>query len=286
MSLGNKSDLVLLFKNLAINLKPYAANQLVKLNFKSNIDRLIISGETTNISQNFDKLIRKIIAFTPENFQVSMVLNVLVASRQYVRVEIENTGADLSRVREIISSISYNCNVAKTKTGTMFFIDIPIEKTTANNNIVKDVNNLGYTPYYIEINKRLNTYFKAIESFELAATKKSKKEGAFLKNANKVINTRISDNNFNVDALAKAMALSRSQLFRKIKSLTQMSPNQYLLFYRLQVAKQFLKTNNRELNISEVGYQVGFISKSHFSRAFRKQFGVTPLKYKKMYMQH
>lgn len=281
MSLEPTSNLVLLFKNLILNLRPYSQEQGVKLTFHSKIKTLSTTHNSKNLLDSFTKLIKKIIAFTPESGRINISLNIITTQKQCASIKIENTGADLSRIREIPSITRYTCNVSKTTKGTAFIIAIPIEKAKVNIGFSKNGNNLGYTPYYIEINKRLNSHFKEIKSFELAANKKSENEGNFLKNVNKVIHSRMSDNYFKVNTLAKAMALSRSQLFRKIKSLTQMSPNQYLLFYRLQIAKHILETNGNDFNIGEVAYQVGFISKSHFSRAFNKQFGLSPSHYKK-----
>ena len=90
----------------------------------------------------------------------------------------------------------------------------------------------------------------------------------------------MSDTNFKVDTLSNAMALSRTQLFRKIKSLTQMSPQQYLRFVRLETAKKLLQSKDKDLNVSEVCYAVGFASKSHFTRSFQKEFGFNPSEYK------
>jgi len=111
---------------------------------------------------------------------------------------------------------------------------------------------------------------------EKAAALKSFKEGVFLKKVNAVLQSYLSDPDFKVDTLADAMALSRTQLFRKIKALTQMSPQQYLRFVRLEKAKKLLQSTDKDLNVSEVCYEVGFASKSHFTRSFQKEFGFNP----------
>ena len=108
------------------------------------------------------------------------------------------------------------------------------------------------------------------------AQEKSDSEGAFLKKANKIIKLNLENHGFKVDEFARRMALSRTQLFRKIKSLTKMSPGAYILFFRLQEAKELLQSNENDLNVTEVSYKVGFISRSHFTRSFQKQFGFNP----------
>ena len=70
------------------------------------------------------------------------------------------------------------------------------------------------------------------------------------------------------------MGMSRSSLFSKVKSLTGQSPQEFLINYRLNKAKDLLKT--RKYNISEVGYLVGFSTLNGFSRAFKNKFGVPP----------
>lgn len=135
---------------------------------------------------------------------------------------------------------------------------------------------IQFPPYYKEIGKRLISYFDDVEYLEKYAHEKSDSEGAFLKKANKIIKNNLENHNFKVDEFANKMALSRTQLFRRIKSLTKMSPSRYLLFYRLQIAKKLLQSNEVDLNVTEVSYRVGFISRSHFTRSFQKQFGFNP----------
>ncbi|MCB0586553.1 MAG: helix-turn-helix transcriptional regulator, partial [Phaeodactylibacter sp.] len=89
-----------------------------------------------------------------------------------------------------------------------------------------------------------------------------------------IISANLSREGFDIDALSKALALSRSQLYRKLKELIRLSPSQYIRFTRLQKAKELLETT--EMTIGEVAFQAGFVDKSHFSRVFKKQFGFNP----------
>lgn len=79
---------------------------------------------------------------------------------------------------------------------------------------------------------------------------------------------------FDPDCLCKGMALSRTQLYRKLTALTHKPPAQYIQFVRLQKAKEYLQ--NTEFNVGEVVLKVGFASHSHFTRAFHDQFGFNP----------
>jgi AraC-like DNA-binding protein len=78
--------------------------------------------------------------------------------------------------------------------------------------------------------------------------------------------------------LAGELSLSRSKLYRKIKSLTGSTANEFIRKVRLKKAKQLLE--NKEFNISEVTYKVGFSSPSYFTKCFKEYYGVLPTDYR------
>ena len=88
------------------------------------------------------------------------------------------------------------------------------------------------------------------------------------------INENISDSNLSVEELASQLKLSRSQLYRKIKTLTGQTVNEFIRKIRLERAKQILDSGNA--NISEACFSVGFSSPSYFSKCFKAHFGVLP----------
>ncbi len=97
---------------------------------------------------------------------------------------------------------------------------------------------------------------------------------AFLQKAEEIILLHLSEDTFNGSTLAKALLLSRSQLYRKIKALTGLSTAIYIRRVRLRQAKQLLQQRN--LSITEIAYQVGFKSPAYFSKAFKEVFGHSP----------
>lgn len=99
-------------------------------------------------------------------------------------------------------------------------------------------------------------------------------ETSFLLKLNQIIQEHMEDPGFSNAQLASRMQLSQSQLFRKIKALTGKSTAIYIRSLRLHKAKKLLETTN--LNVSEIGYMVGFNDPSYFSRSFQKEFGVPP----------
>ncbi|MCB0565295.1 MAG: response regulator [Phaeodactylibacter sp.] len=99
-------------------------------------------------------------------------------------------------------------------------------------------------------------------------------EDAFLRKVKAVIEENLSDATFGVQELSRELGLSRSQLFRKIKALTGKSILLYIRSVRLHKAREMLKSTR--LNISEVGYMVGFTNPAYFSTAFLNEFGESP----------
>ncbi|PCJ96278.1 MAG: hybrid sensor histidine kinase/response regulator [Flavobacteriaceae bacterium] len=84
----------------------------------------------------------------------------------------------------------------------------------------------------------------------------------------------LHDPELGVETLANQFKLSRSQFYRKIKSLTGQTANSFLRKIRLQKAKLIIENGNT--NISEVSYNTGFSSPSYFTKCFKDEFGILP----------
>lgn len=118
-----------------------------------------------------------------------------------------------------------------------------------------------------------NKYFSAIsEVDENSNTTSLDKE--FIQKALDYISKNIEDPNIGVESLASHLNLSRSQVYRKIKALTNQTANEFIRNIRLHKAKALLSAGNT--TISEVSYAVGFSSSSYFTKCFKAQFGVVP----------
>jgi len=82
-----------------------------------------------------------------------------------------------------------------------------------------------------------------------------------------------------IDMMAQYVGMGRTSLYNKIKSLTAKSPVELLLDYRMAKATVYLKSG--QCSVSETCYKVGFCDPGYFSRAFKKNFGMTPAEYAK-----
>ncbi len=84
---------------------------------------------------------------------------------------------------------------------------------------------------------------------------------------------------FNMDGFSKSLGFSKSQLYRKIVTMTGKSPNAFIRDYRLRKALKLL--NEKRNNISEVAYETGFNAPAYFSKCFKNAYGILPSEYLK-----
>lgn len=96
----------------------------------------------------------------------------------------------------------------------------------------------------------------------------------FVEKVVEMIMQHLDEENFGVEELSSLVCMSRTTLFRKLKAITGQSPVEFVCSIRLKQARILLA--ERKHNISEVAYDVGFKNPSSFSKAFRKQFGISP----------
>ena len=108
---------------------------------------------------------------------------------------------------------------------------------------------------------------------------KTSVDQVFLEKAIKIIEEHFEDEKFGVENLADKVAMSVSQLNRKLNALIDQPAGQFIRSLRLQRAADLLKQNSG--SVAEVCYSVGFNDQAYFSRAFKKQFGVSPSEFKK-----
>lgn len=107
----------------------------------------------------------------------------------------------------------------------------------------------------------------------------NKADKVFIDKLEMVIARYLSDDTFSVDRMAETMNMGRTKFYGKVKEITGMSPNKYLLEKRLKRAAQLLSEG--ELSVSEVSYKVGITDPSYFNKLFKTRFGTVPSKYGK-----
>lgn len=106
---------------------------------------------------------------------------------------------------------------------------------------------------------------------ELAA---NQVDAVFLRRTLEVIEKHLPDYEFDVDALAQHLAVSRRQLFRKLRAVMGCTPNVLIRNLRLKRAAQLLQESH--LTVTEITYAVGFADLKYFRSLFKERFGVLP----------
>lgn len=124
----------------------------------------------------------------------------------------------------------------------------------------------------IDSHRRLKQFFGGGQA--LAKEDVCDMDKDFVEKFKALIDAKMGDSGLNVEDLGKEMGLSRVQLYRKIKSLTNYSPNELLRIARLKRAASLLASS--DMTVAEIGYEVGFSSPSYFAKCYKEQFGESP----------
>ena len=96
----------------------------------------------------------------------------------------------------------------------------------------------------------------------------------FITRFHKLVEKDLADPELNVEDLGRDMGMSRVQLYRKIKSLTNYGPNELIRIARLKKAASLL--GSTDMTVAEITYEVGFSSPSYFTKCYKEYFGETP----------
>lgn len=148
-------------------------------------------------------------------------------------------------------------------------MDAYLNKPFYPNELILLVNNLVQT---IKNNQR--NFKNQLKEEEKPYKDRIKGTDEYIGKAVEIIDGNIDNSEFSVNELADALFISRSQLHRKIKTLTGLSTTHFIRMVRLEKAKDLLKTNSG--NVTEVAYMCGFSSQSYFTKNFTDYFGYPP----------
>lgn len=124
---------------------------------------------------------------------------------------------------------------------------------------------------------KLKEFFASSPLAHMKSMAYSKADEEFLEQLNEVIFENLKNTELDVEHLARFMNMSRPTLYRKIKGVSDLSPNELINISRLKKAAELLVEG--KYKIFEVSEMVGFTSQHHFARSFSKQFGMSPSEY-------
>ncbi|WP_291858513.1 two-component regulator propeller domain-containing protein [Marinilabilia sp.] len=129
----------------------------------------------------------------------------------------------------------------------------------------------------IETRRKIRSLFTSQSEIPEVSTKSESLDDKFLAKAYDVLEKSYSNPDFSVEMFSDSMFVSRSLLYKKLKALVDLSPNDFITIYRLKKARPLILS--KEMTVSEVAYSVGFNDPKYFSRVFKKFFKKTPSEY-------
>jgi len=172
---------------------------------------------------------------------------------------------------------------------------IPVILLTAKNSLKSQINGLevGADSYIakpfsmvylkvqssnlIENRRQIMKYYASSPLSHIKSMAHNKTDETFLKKLDEEIIKNITDQNLSVESLSEIMNMSRSTLYRKIKDISNMSPNELINLVRLKKAAELLLNN--DYKIYEITAIVGYKSQTSFGRNFQKHFKMSPSDY-------
>jgi len=125
--------------------------------------------------------------------------------------------------------------------------------------------------------QRLRQYFSQKITLQPTEVEIAPRDKTFLQNVMEIVEANLLKEAMSRDFLAEEMAMSPSTLYRKLKTLTDLTTNAFIRSIRLKRAAQLLEKS--QYNISEIAYLVGFNDLKYFRNCFKEQFGVNPSEY-------
>lgn len=149
--------------------------------------------------------------------------------------------------------------------------DAYIEKPFSPRYLVAQIANL------LSNRNKLKEFFASSPLAHIKSLAYAKDDKEFLERLNEIIIENLRDQNLDVEQLARSMNMSRPTFYRKIKEVSDLSPNELINISRLKKAAELLAQGKHK--IYEIADMVGFTSQHHFARSFLKQFGLTPTEY-------
>jgi DNA-binding response OmpR family regulator len=184
--------------------------------------------------------------------------------------KVKNT-AEWSNIPVIL--LTARSNVESRIEGLRLGADVYLDKPFSNVLLKTHVTNLLYNRNIVR-----KFYFESPVA-NMKPVMRNRTEEEFMEKFNSIVAENIGNPDLSIDMIAEKMNMSKANLFKKVKSASEMSPNEIIKLTRLKKAAALLIEG--KMKMSEISESLGFHSQSYFSLAFMKQFGVTPSKYAK-----
>jgi two-component system cell cycle response regulator len=184
------------------------------------------------------------------------------------------------------------CNLIKSN---LDYTHIPVILLTAKNTLQSKIEGLKlgadayiekpFSPEHLRVQianlltnrVKIREYFARSPLVHMKSMAYSSADEQFLEKLNEAIYNHLEDTALDVEKLARIIAMSRPTLYRKIKAISNLTPNELINITRLKKAAELLASGGYKMY--EIADMVGYNSQNNFGRNFLKQFGMTPSDY-------
>jgi signal transduction histidine kinase/ligand-binding sensor domain-containing protein/DNA-binding NarL/FixJ family response regulator len=162
--------------------------------------------------------------------------------------------------------------------GLKYGADIYLTKPFHTDFLLASINNLITSRKKI-VERLVEGQEKRILNLEPSEIIITSKDEAFLKQVIQIVEEGMKDPDYNIDDVAAAIGMGRSTFYKKLKSLSALSPVEFVRDMRLKRSRQLLDSGS--YTVSEAGYQSGFNSLPYFSTCFKEKYKISPSAYLK-----
>ncbi len=239
-------------------------NADVRLFLKSNLQNDYQIIEASNGQEGFEKALKVI----PDIILTDIMMPVMDGLELCKKVKNEIATSHIPVIM-LTARVTEHHKIEGLETGADDYITKPFNLQE----IDLKLNNI------IDTRKKLQEKFKSNTNgdFQFKEIVRNQPDENFLKKATEIVNQNMSNPNFDNKLFIEEIGMSRTQLYRKLKALTNQSVHEFIRTIRLKKALQLLK--NGEHTISEITYEIGFSNHSYFNKCFRDYYGVSPSEY-------
>jgi ligand-binding sensor domain-containing protein/signal transduction histidine kinase/DNA-binding response OmpR family regulator len=198
-------------------------------------------------------------------------------------------------ISDIMMPVMDGLELCKRIKSDVQFSHIPVILLTAKNTLESKIEGLElgadayiekpFSPDHLSVQiaslllnrNNVKEYFARNPLINIKSIAHTKADEVFLEKLNNAIHSNMANTELNIEFLAGVMNMSRPTLFRKIKAISNLSPNDLIKVARLKKAAELLA--EADYKIYEVCEMVGYSSQSYFAKSFLSQFGVSPSEY-------
>ncbi|MEO6230731.1 MAG: response regulator [Ferruginibacter sp.] len=198
-------------------------------------------------------------------------------------------------ISDVMMPVMDGFELCKTIKTNFEYSHIPVILLTAKNTLQSKIEGLEngadayiekpFSPEFLRVQianlllnrAKIKDYFVSSPLVHINSMAHTRTDELFLEKVNEAIFSNLEDTTLDVEKLAGFMNMSKPTLYRKIKSISDLTPNELINITRLKKAAQLLVEGNYK--IYEVADMTGYGSQTNFGRNFLKQFGMTPTDY-------